>query len=143
MPLLRRAFAPVASLGLPLLLLAGLCAMAPDAAAQSRTLVTPTTTGDAACDAAAAAWRACIAASPKREADKAQANTEVDKFMRDVVDARGPHRPSITGACPRTRDGYEAMLRGGTCAGNTTGARDDNNLSRDTSPVPAPTQLRR
>ena len=139
MPLRRRASAPVLSLGL----LAVLASAAPGALAQSRTPVTPSTTGDAACDAAAAAWRACIAASPKREADKAVANTEVDKFVRDVVDARGPHRPSITGACPRTRDGYEAMLRGGTCAGNTTGARDDNNLSRDTSPVPPPTQLRR
>ena len=140
MPLLRRAFAPVASLGLPLLLLAGLCAMAPDAAAQSRTLVTPTTTGDAACDAAAAAWRACIAASPKREADKAQANTEVDKFMRDVADAGPAHRPSITGACPRTREGYETMLRMGTCAANTTGARDDVRVARD--PVPPPIQRR-
>ena len=136
MPLFHRAPALVLVLGL-------LAAAAPGALAQSRTPVTPNTTGDAICDAAAAAWRACIAASPKRDADKALANTEVDKFVRDVADARGPHRPSIIGACPRTRDGYEAMLRGGTCAGNTTGARDDNNLSRDTSPVPPPTQLRR
>lgn len=101
---------------------------------------TPATTGDAACDAAAAAWRACIAASPKNAADKAQANTEVDKFMRDVADAGPAHRPSITSACPRTREGYEAMLRMGTCAANTTGARDDVRVSRD--PVPPPLQRR-
>lgn len=92
---------------------------------------TPASTGDAACDAAAAAWRACIAASPKLAADKAEANTEVDKFIRDVFDARGPHRPSITGACPRMEAGYRRMLAEGTCAANVTGARDDQ-ISRTT-----------
>lgn len=86
---------------------------------------TPASSGDAACDAAAQAWRACIAASPKLAADKAEANTEVDKFIRDVFDARGPHRPSITGACPRMEAGYRRMVQDGTCAANVTGARDD------------------
>jgi len=100
----------------------------------------PATTGEPSCDAAAIAWRNCIAASPKNDADKAQANLEVDKFMRDVADAGPAHRPSITGACPRTREGYETMLRMGTCAANTTGARDDVRVARD--PVPPPIQRR-
>jgi hypothetical protein len=93
---------------------------------------TPASSGDAECDAAALAWRACIAASPKLVADKAEANTEVDKFIRDVFDARGPHRPSITGACPRMEAGYRRMVQDGTCAANVTGARDDQiSRSRD------------
>jgi hypothetical protein len=87
--------------------------------------LTPSTTGDATCDDAVAAWRACIAASPKLPADKAQANTEVDKFMRDVVDARGPHRDDLVRACSRAAPGYRQMIENGTCAANITGARDD------------------
>ncbi len=119
-----------------LLLAAGLLPLA----ATAQTAPPLATTGDAGCDAAALAWRACIAASPKNDADKAQANREVDKFMRDVADAGPAHRPSLTSACPRTRDGYEVMLRMGTCAANTTGARDDVRASRD--PVPPPIQRR-
>jgi len=115
------------------LALCALSAMSPAMAQQeqelrSRSIAganTPASSGDAACDAAAQAWRACIAASPKLAADKAAANTEVDKFIRDVFDARGPHRPSITGACPRMEAGYRRMVQDGTCAGNVTGARDD------------------
>jgi hypothetical protein len=91
---------------------------------------TPSSTGDAGCDEAVAAWRACIAASPKTGPDKAQANTEVDKFVRDVFDARGAARASLTSSCARTTTGYRAMLQGGTCAANLTGARDDQ-VSRD------------
>jgi hypothetical protein len=117
------------------LALCALASMAPAMAQQvqeqelrSRSIArgnTPASTGDAACDAAALAWRACITASPKLAADKAEANTEVDKFIRDVFDARGPHRPSITGACPRMEEGYRRMVTDGTCAANVTGARDD------------------
>lgn len=91
---------------------------------------TPASTGDGGCDEAVAAWRACIAASPKSPADKVQANTEVDKFIRDVFDARGPARVSLTSSCSRTTEGYRAMLQNGTCAANLTGARDDQ-ISRD------------
>ena len=87
--------------------------------------VTPPSTGDATCDDAVAAWRACIAASPKAPADRVQANTEVDKFVRDVFDARGPHRDDLIRACGPTASGYRLMVENGTCAGNITGARDD------------------
>jgi hypothetical protein len=125
---------------LPALTLCALSALAPAMAQQVQELRshsvaganTPASTGDADCDAAALAWRACIAASPKLVADKAEANTEVDKFIRDVFDARGPHRPSITGACPRMEAGYRRMVQDGTCAANVTGARDDQtSRSRD------------
>ncbi len=125
----------LARLALPVALLCAASAASPASAQRvqeqqlrSRSIAganTPASTGDAACDAAAEAWRACIAASPKLEADKAEANTEVDKFIRDVFDARGPHRPSITGACPRMEAGYRRMVTDGTCAANVTGARDD------------------
>ena len=87
--------------------------------------VTPPSTGEMACDDAVAAWRACIAISPKSPPDKAQANTEVDKFVRDVVDARGPHRDDLVRACVRATPGYRQMAENGTCAANITGARDD------------------
>jgi hypothetical protein len=99
--------------------------------------VTPPSTGEASCDAAAAAWRACIAASPKLAADKTEANTEVDKFIRDVFDARGSHRASLASACPRTTEGYGVMLQAGTCAANTTGAKDDQ-ISRGRSTTSTP-----
>ena len=86
---------------------------------------TPPSTEDAACDDAVAAWRACIAASPKPPADRVQANTEVDKFVRDVFDARGPHRDDLIRACGPTATGYRQMVENGTCASNITGARDD------------------
>ncbi|MBC9178223.1 hypothetical protein [Pseudoroseomonas ludipueritiae] len=118
-----------------LLALSGLCLATLPAQAQApgnlpSSQGTPASTGDAGCDEAAAAWRACIAASPKSAADKAQANTEVDKFVRDVFDARGPARSSLASSCPRTAEGYRAMLQNGTCAANLTGARDDQ-ISRD------------
>ncbi|WP_376099659.1 hypothetical protein ACE7GA_11980 [Roseomonas sp. CCTCC AB2023176] len=98
--------------------------------------VTPPSTGDATCDSAVAAWRACIAASPKAEADRRQANTEVDKFVRDVYDARGPHREMLIRACGPTAQGYRTMVENGTCAGNITGARDDQS-TRVGSPAAA------
>ena len=116
----------LASLAIPAVLLA-----VPAAAQQqlrSRAIanaVTPPSTGDATCDDAVAAWRACIAASPKAPADRVQANTEVDKFVRDVFDARGPHRDDLIRACGPTASGYRLMAENGTCAGNITGARDD------------------
>ena len=117
---------------LPLVLPALLLALAPPALAQvqlrSRSItqgVTPPSTGDATCDDAVSAWRACIAASPKPPVDKAQANTEVDKFVRDVFDARGPHRDDLIRACGPTASGYRLMIENGTCASNITGARDD------------------
>lgn len=121
-------------LALPALILPLLVALVPPAAAQqpgevrtrSRTQgVTPNTTGDATCDAAVNAWRACIAASPKPPVDRAQANTEVDKFVRDVVDATGPNREYLIRACGPTAAGYRTMIENGTCAANITGARDD------------------
>ena len=54
-----------------------------------------------------------------------QANTEVDKFVRDVFDARGPHRDDLIRACGPTATGYRQMVENGTCASNITGARDD------------------
>jgi hypothetical protein len=117
---------------LPLVLPALLLASASPALAQvqlrSRSVtqgVTPPSTGDATCDDAVSAWRACIAASPKPPVDKAQANTEVDKFVRDVFDARGPHRDDLIRACGPTASGYRLMVENGTCASNITGARDD------------------
>ena len=117
---------------LPLVLPALLLATASPALAQvqlrSRSVtqgVTPPSTGDATCDDAVSAWRACIAASPKPPVDKAQANTEVDKFVRDVFDARGPHRDDLIRACGPTASGYRLMVENGTCASNITGARDD------------------
>ncbi len=98
--------------------------------------VTPPSTGDATCDSAVAAWRACIAASPKPPADRVQANTEVDKFVRDVFDARGPHRDYLVRACGPTASGYRTMIENGTCAGNITGARDDQ-ATRVGSPAAA------
>ncbi len=117
------------------LALCGLCLAAAPALAQAPGNLppvrgTPSSTGDSGCDEAVAAWRACIAASPKSADDKAQANTEVDKFVRDVFDARGPARGSLASSCPRTAEGYRVMLRNGTCAANLTGARDDQ-ISRD------------
>lgn len=121
-------------------LLAGLLLAAPGAWAQapgqapggaqlrSRAIanaVTPPSTGDVTCDDAVAAWRACIAASPKAPADRAQANTEVDKFVRDVFDARGAHRDDLVRACGPTASGYRQMVENGTCGANITGARDD------------------
>ncbi|TPG48131.1 hypothetical protein EAH89_23340 [Roseomonas nepalensis] len=87
--------------------------------------VTPPSTGNATCDDAVAAWRACIAASPKAPADRAQANTEVDKFVRDVFDARGSARDDLVRACGPTASGYRQMVENGTCGANITGARDD------------------
>lgn len=98
--------------------------------------VTPPSTGDSTCDSAVAAWRACIAASPKPDADRRQANTEVDKFVRDVFDARGPHREYLIRACGPTASGYRTMIENGTCAGNITGARDDQ-ATRVGSPAAA------
>ena len=98
--------------------------------------VTPPSTGDASCDAAVAAWRACVAASPKPPEDRRQANTEVDKFLRDVYDARGPHREMLIRACGPTTQGYRLMLENGTCAANITGARDDQ-ATRVGSPAAA------
>jgi hypothetical protein len=98
------------------------------AMAQSRTqgqAVTPRSSGVAECDEAAAAWRACIAASPKSPEDRAQAMTEVDKFIRDVFDSRDGGRRSLASACPATATGYRTMLDNGTCAQDLTGARDD------------------
>ena len=86
---------------------------------------TPASTGDATCDDAVAAWRACIAASPKAPVDRVQANTEVDRFVRDVFDARGSSRDDLIRACGPTASGYRLMAENGTCAGNITGARDD------------------
>jgi hypothetical protein len=97
---------------------------------QSSATAAPASTGDGDCDAAAAAWRTCIAASPRTAPDKLQANTEVDKFIRDVVDAGPKHKPSLTSACPRMAEGYRLMAQNGTCAANYTGARDDQ-VSRD------------
>jgi hypothetical protein len=126
-----------ASLALSFLLLAAAPAMAQTVTSRAiASRVTPPSTGDAGCDAAAQAWRACIAASSKPASDKTEANTEVDKFIRDVFDARGPHRASITSACPRTVEGYRMMLSGGTCAANTTGAKDDQ-ISRARSTASA------
>jgi hypothetical protein len=118
-----------------LLALSGLCLATGPALAQATGNLpssqgTPSSTGDSGCDEAVAAWRACIAASPKTTADKAQANTEVDKFVRDVFDARGPARNSLASSCPRAAEGYRTMLQNGTCAANLTGARDDQ-ISRD------------
>lgn len=87
--------------------------------------VTPPSTGVPECDVAAQAWRACIAASPKSPADRAQAETEVDKFIRDVFDSRDGGRRSLSGACPPMAAGYRAMLENGTCGQDLTGARDD------------------
>jgi hypothetical protein len=120
-----------------LLALTGLClAVAPPVLAQApggklpSGQGMPSSTGDAGCDEAVAAWRACIAASPKSASDKVQANTDVDKFVRDVFDARGAARASLTSSCARTSTGYRTMLQSGTCAANLTGARDDQ-VSRD------------
>ncbi|HEY8613009.1 MAG TPA: hypothetical protein VIL69_17195, partial [Roseomonas sp.] len=91
-----------------LLALAAFPALAQQAQLRSRSAtqgVTPPSTGDATCDDAVAAWRACIAASPKSPVDRAQANTEVDKFVRDVFDARGPHRDDLIRACGPTASG--------------------------------------
>ncbi|MBB5694285.1 hypothetical protein [Muricoccus pecuniae] len=96
--------------------------------------VTPRSTGDAGCDEAASAWRACIAASPKPAPDKVQANTEVDKFVRDVFDARGAHRDNLLRACGRTASGYRQMVGNGTCAANITGARDDQATRAEAPP---------
>ncbi|MFC7552711.1 hypothetical protein ACFQU7_11255 [Pseudoroseomonas wenyumeiae] len=90
------------------LFLSGLCLATMPALAQAPGNLpsaqgTPGSTGDAGCDEAVAAWRACIAASPKAAADKAQANTEVDKFVRDVFDARGPARNSSPPPAPARR----------------------------------------
>lgn len=98
--------------------------------------VTPPSTGDSTCDSAVSAWRACVAASPKAPEDRRQANTEVDKFVRDVYDARGPHREMLIRACGPTAQGYRLMLENGTCAGNITGARDDQ-ATRVGSPAAA------
>lgn len=98
------------------------------ALAQSRTqagAATPRSSGVAECDEAAAAWRACIAASPKSAEDRAQAMTEVDKFIRDVFDSRDGGRRSLAAACPATTTGYRTMIENGTCAQDLTGARDD------------------
>ncbi|MBP0493738.1 hypothetical protein [Roseomonas indoligenes] len=104
--------------------------------------VTPPSTGDATCDDAVAAWRACIAASPKAPADKVQANTEVDKFVRDVFDARGPHRDDLIRACGPTASGYRMMVENGTCASNITGARDDQATRVGTPPSAVAAQRR-
>ncbi len=133
-------------MALPALVLAGGLALAAGPAEAQTTLrsrsvtngITPASTGDATCDDAVAAWRACVAASPKPPADKAQANTEVDKFVRDVFDARGPHRDDLIRACAPTAAGYRIMIENGTCARNITGARDDQ-----ATRVGAPPQLRR
>jgi len=135
------------SIALPALLLAGGIVAAAGPAEAQTTLrsrsatngVTPASTGDATCDEAVAAWRACVAASPKPPADKIQANTEVDKFVRDVFDARGPHRDDLIRACAPTAAGYRIMIENGTCARNITGARDDQ-ATRVGAPV---TVLRR
>ncbi|WP_458094922.1 hypothetical protein [Roseomonas sp. WA12] len=134
---------------LPLVLPALLLAMASPALAQaqlrSRSVTqgaTPSSTGDATCDDAVSAWRTCIAASPKPPADKAQANTEVDKFVRDVFDARGPHRDNLIRACGPTASGYRLMVENGTCASNITGARDDQ-ATRVGAPSGAVTVQRR
>ncbi|MCR0985780.1 hypothetical protein [Roseomonas populi] len=138
----------LALLALPVLL-AATAAPFTEAAAQaqlrSRAIangVTPTSTGDATCDDAVAAWRACIAASPKAPADKAQANTEVDKFVRDVFDARGPHRDDLIRACGPTASGYRLMVENGTCASNITGARDDQATRVGTPPSAIAAQRR-
>jgi hypothetical protein len=118
----------LSALAVPALLLAAGPVSAQQPQVRSRAIVnaeTPPSTGDATCDQAAAAWRSCIAASPKPAPDKVQANTEVDKFVRDVFDARGPHREMLIGACGRTASGYRSMIETGTCAANVTGARDD------------------
>ena len=134
---------------LPLVLPALLLATASPALAQvqlrSRSVtqgVTPPSTGDATCDDAVSAWRACIAASPKPPADKAQANTEVDKFVRDVFDARGPHRDDLIRACGPTASGYRLMVENGTCASNITGARDDQATRVGAPPGPVAVQRR-
>ena len=139
----------LAALALPALLLA-LPALPAAAQQQQQQLrsrsvantVTPPSTGDATCDDAVAAWRACIAASPKAPADRVQANTEVDKFVRDVFDARGPHRDDLVRACGPTASGYRLMVENGTCAGNITGARDDQ-ATRVGAPAGAMTPQRR
>ncbi|WP_338665448.1 hypothetical protein VQH23_09775 [Pararoseomonas sp. SCSIO 73927] len=138
----------LALLAVPALLLAVPALTAPAAAQtqlRSRAVanaVTPPSTGDATCDDAVAAWRACIAASPKAPADKVQANTEVDKFVRDVFDARGPHRDDLIRACGPTASGYRLMVENGTCAGNITGARDDQATRVGTPPSAVAAQRR-
>jgi hypothetical protein len=138
----------LALLALPALLLAtSLLAAGPASAQRLRSqsianAVTPPSTGDATCDDAVAAWRACIAISPKSPADKTQANTEVDKFVRDVFDARGPHRDDLIRACGPTATGYRLMAENGTCAANITGARDDQ-ATRTGSPAGAVAAQRR
>ena len=67
-------------------------------------------------------WLVCGDVIP---ADKSQANTEVDKFVRDVFDARGSHRDDLIRACGPTASGYRQMVENGTCGANITGARDD------------------
>ena len=114
---MRRLFAITLALALPSLALAQPRSQAGSA--------TPRSSGVAECDEAAAAWRACIAASPKSPEDRAQAMTEVDKFIRDVFDSRDGGRRSLSGACPATTTGYRTMLENGTCAQDLTGARDD------------------
>jgi hypothetical protein len=136
---------------LPLVLPALLLALAATQPAQaqvqlrSRSItqgVTPPSTGNASCDDAVAAWRACIAVSPKPPSDKAQANTEVDKFVRDVFDARGPHRDDLIRACGPTASGYRMMVENGTCAQNITGARDDQATRVGAPPGAVATQRR-
>jgi hypothetical protein len=86
---------------------------------------TPPSTGVPACDEGVAAWRACIAASPKAPGERSAAMAEVDRFIRDVVDSRDGGRRSLVGACPSMTQGYRAMLESGACARNVTGAFDD------------------
>ena len=104
--------------------------------------VTPPSTGDATCDDAVAAWRACIAASPKLPADRVQANTEVDRFVREVFDARGAHRDDLIRACGPTAAGYRQMAENGTCASNITGARDDQATRAGAPPAAVAAQRR-
>lgn len=86
---------------------------------------TPASTGVPACDEAATAWRRCIDAAPKTPQERAAAYAEVDRFMRDVYDARDGNRRSLASACPNMARGYQGMLQDGQCARNVTGAFDD------------------
>ncbi len=86
---------------------------------------TPPSTTVPACDEAAAAWRACINASPKTPQERAASLAEVDRFVRDVFDSRDGGRRSLTSACPGMARGYQEMMRNGSCGRNVTGAFDD------------------